>query len=118
MVSKRFITRAVLVGALFAVAAWLFGLRSAQYQRASTVLGSQQFRAAAGEVRFTLPTAFRITHTEGRVSTVTYYVVGTREHGLVTVAVANTPQGTQVESVTFKGRQLPKSPESSASEPK
>jgi hypothetical protein len=106
MISKKSLVRAAILGGVFVIVAWVYAVNSAPYEQASRILSSEQLKGIAGDIRFRLLTGFNITSTEGRFSTVSFYVFGTRKSGYLRVVLVNQQQQLVTKSATFDGQEL------------
>jgi hypothetical protein len=108
--TRATLLRTTLLLLVLFVGADLFGRSTPQYKVARAVLSSEQVTAETGEIDYYLNTAFRVTGVPWRTSHFSFYVLGTKRSGWLSVEVVNREAGTAVDRIVFGDKQLLASP--------
>lgn len=105
-VIRRPLGKAMLLGIVVAVGAYVWVFNSPQYQVARKLINSDAVGDLSGPIRVAILTSSRVTSQESRYSTFSFYVWGERESGLVELRVANGLTGPELKSAQFRDRPI------------
>ncbi len=108
--TRATLLRTTLLFLVLFVGADLYGRSTPQYRIAKQVLSSEQVTAETGEIDYYLNTAFRITGVPWRTSHFSFYVLGAKRSGWLSVEVVNRETGAAVDRIVFGDKQLLASP--------
>lgn len=101
---KRKLLITSLLGALIAVAIWVFALSSEEYRITKGVVTSEALAQRVGQIEYSVLTGFRLSYGEGRTSSMSVYLIGTKSRGWLRVTLEQGRGGTSVVSATFEGQ--------------
>ncbi len=74
-----------LLGALIVVAIWVFALRSEEYRTTKGGFTSEALSQRVGQIEHSLLTGFKLSYGEGRTSSMSVYLMGTKSSGWLRV---------------------------------